>query len=122
MPICPDCKIEMHKAGTQWSGRNKVQRYKCSKCGYAATETNPNIWPEGKTNNTEGKMKIKWQQVQFEDDLPIDQRTELLREYRDTGSMTGYFLASIEGQSTDPEYAWASGVKPSEIDWTGFPE
>lgn len=67
-------------------------------------------------------MKIKWQQVQFEDDLPIEQRTELLREYRDTGSMTGYFLAAIEGQSTDPEYAWAAGVKPSEIDWTGFPE
>jgi len=47
-PICPECKIKMHKAGFQFSGRHKVQRYKCNKCGYAATETNKNIWPEGK--------------------------------------------------------------------------
>ena len=66
-PICPGCKVEMHKAGTQFSGRHRVQRYKCNKCGYAATETNKNIW-----RNT---MKIKWQNVQFEDDLPLEQRT-----------------------------------------------
>ena len=45
-PLCPECKIEMHKAGTQFSGRHRVQRYKCNKCGYAATETNKNIWEE----------------------------------------------------------------------------
>jgi len=32
-------------------------------------------------------MKIKWQNVQFEDDLPLEQRTELLREYKETGSI-----------------------------------
>jgi len=67
-------------------------------------------------------MKIKWQNVQFEDDLPLEQRIELLRQYRDTGSITDYFLTPIEGQSTEPEDAWEAGAKPDEIDWTGFPE
>ena len=113
-PTCPECKIEMHKAGFQFSGRHKVQRYKCNKCGYAATETNKNIW-----RNT---MKIKWQNVQFEDDLPLEQRTELLREYKETGSVQDYFFAPLPGQSTEPEDAWKAGVKPDEIDWTGFPK
>lgn len=33
MPKCPDCKTEMHKAGLVWSGKHKVQRFKCNKCG-----------------------------------------------------------------------------------------
>lgn len=32
-PICPDCGGPMHRAGRPWSGRHKVQRYKCPKCG-----------------------------------------------------------------------------------------
>ena len=65
---------------------------------------------------------IHWAQVQFEDNLELEQRIELLREYRDTGSITDYFLTPIEGQSTEPEDAWEAGAKPDEIDWTGFPE
>ncbi len=30
-PVC--CGRSMHKAGFIWSGRRKVQRYKCNKCG-----------------------------------------------------------------------------------------
>ncbi len=30
-PIC--CKKPMGKAGMAWSGLNKVQRYRCHKCG-----------------------------------------------------------------------------------------
>jgi len=69
-----------------------------------------------------GVKMIHWAQVQFEDNLELEQRIELLREYRDTGSITDYFLTPIEGQSTEPEDAWEAGAKPDEIDWTGFPE
>uniref|UniRef100_A0A6M3LUX6 Putative transposase n=1 Tax=viral metagenome TaxID=1070528 RepID=A0A6M3LUX6_9ZZZZ len=31
--LCPECKNKMAKAGMIWSGRTKVQRYKCNKCG-----------------------------------------------------------------------------------------
>ena len=65
---------------------------------------------------------IHWAQVQFEDNLELEQRIELLREYRDTGSITDYFLTPIEGQSTEPEDAWKAGCKANEIDWTGLPE
>ena len=30
---CPECNTKMHKMGTTWSGRNKVQRYRCPRCG-----------------------------------------------------------------------------------------
>lgn len=30
---CPECGTKMHKAGLAVSGRKKVQRYRCSKCG-----------------------------------------------------------------------------------------
>lgn len=30
---CPECKAPMHKAGMGWSGRKKVQRYRCNACG-----------------------------------------------------------------------------------------
>ena len=30
---CPECGEVMHKAGFIWSGRTKVQRMRCSKCG-----------------------------------------------------------------------------------------
>lgn len=33
MPKCPDCNSKMHKAGKTWSGRVKVQRYRCNQCG-----------------------------------------------------------------------------------------
>lgn len=32
-PTCSECNHAMHKAGFIWSGRRKVQRYKCNKCG-----------------------------------------------------------------------------------------
>ena len=32
-PICPRCKVELHKAGFGWSGKNRIQRYRCGKCG-----------------------------------------------------------------------------------------
>ena len=30
---CPDCGYPMHKSGTAWSGKHKVQRYRCQQCG-----------------------------------------------------------------------------------------
>lgn len=30
---CPECKAKMHRMGKVWSGRNRVQRYKCPNCG-----------------------------------------------------------------------------------------
>jgi len=35
-PIC--CGTKMMKSGFAWSGRKKVQRYKCNKCGKATTK------------------------------------------------------------------------------------
>ena len=49
---------------------------------------------------------IHWTKVQFEDDLPLEQRTELLREYKETGSIQDYFFAPLPGQSTEPAAAW----------------
>ncbi len=31
-PTCA-CGRTMHKAGTMWSGRHKIQRYRCQGCG-----------------------------------------------------------------------------------------
>jgi len=36
---CPECKTKMHKSGFVWSGRKKVQRWKCPKCGRATIKT-----------------------------------------------------------------------------------
>ena len=36
---CPECGNKMHKAGFVWSGRNRVQRYKCPKCGRSTIKT-----------------------------------------------------------------------------------
>lgn len=30
---CPECRAKMHKIGKVWSGRNRVQRYRCPNCG-----------------------------------------------------------------------------------------
>jgi len=31
---CPQCGYsKMHKAGRAWSGKRRVQRYRCNKCG-----------------------------------------------------------------------------------------
>jgi len=35
---CPNCQAKMHKAGFAWSGHNKVQRFKCPKCGTTTTK------------------------------------------------------------------------------------
>ncbi|MCK9600247.1 MAG: zf-TFIIB domain-containing protein [Sphaerochaeta sp.] len=32
-PICPRCGAPMHKAGHSWSGQNRIQVYRCPKCG-----------------------------------------------------------------------------------------
>jgi transposase-like protein len=39
-PSCPEpkCGTPMHKAGFTWSGRNHVQRWRCSKCGKTTTK------------------------------------------------------------------------------------
>lgn len=42
MPSCPDCKIEMHKAGKVWSGKKKIQRYRCNRCGRTTTKVGDN--------------------------------------------------------------------------------
>ena len=34
-PTC--CGQVMHKAGWSWSGHNKVQRWKCQRCGRTTT-------------------------------------------------------------------------------------
>ena len=31
---CPICKVPMHRAGFGWSGSEKIQRYRCQKCGH----------------------------------------------------------------------------------------
>lgn len=33
MKKCPNCKGSMYKAGFAWSGKKKVQRWKCINCG-----------------------------------------------------------------------------------------
>jgi transposase-like protein len=35
---CPDCKVTMGKAGKAWSGKTKVQRWRCNKCGKTTTK------------------------------------------------------------------------------------
>lgn len=32
-PLCQACRVPMGKAGLAWSGKRKVQRWRCSKCG-----------------------------------------------------------------------------------------
>ncbi len=36
---CPECQHPMHKAGFAWSGRTKVQRWKCQECGRIHIDT-----------------------------------------------------------------------------------
>ena len=38
-PNCPECGHPMHKHGLGWSGRRKVQTYKCSHCGRVIYDT-----------------------------------------------------------------------------------
>lgn len=37
-PTCPDCLKPMGKAGYVWSGKNKVQRFRCNGCGKTTTK------------------------------------------------------------------------------------
>ncbi len=39
MPNCPECGTKLGKAGSKWSGRKKVQKYQCSKCGRVVIAT-----------------------------------------------------------------------------------
>lgn len=32
-PLCPVCNRPMMMAGKGWSGKNRVQRYRCGGCG-----------------------------------------------------------------------------------------
>jgi len=34
-PQCPDCEKPMMRSGYGWSGKNRVQRWKCGHCGKA---------------------------------------------------------------------------------------
>ena len=36
--VCPTCKLVMGKAGKIWSGKRKVQRWRCSGCGRTTTK------------------------------------------------------------------------------------
>lgn len=38
MPKCKKCNHPMHKAGFIWSGKNRVQRYRCNECGATKTK------------------------------------------------------------------------------------
>jgi len=40
-PICGKCLVSMHKAGFIWSGKNRVQRYRCNVCGKTTVINNP---------------------------------------------------------------------------------
>ena len=48
---CKKCNNPAGKAGTAWSGTRKVQKYKCSKCGYAWAETTEPINRDKGKNN-----------------------------------------------------------------------
>lgn len=38
---CPDCNSKMHRAGFAWSGRQKIQRWKCNQCGRTTIKDKP---------------------------------------------------------------------------------
>ena len=64
-------------------------------------------------------MKTPWQDIEIFDadgGHPDEEtRRERLREYRDTGSIQGYFL----DPANDAD-AWDRGPKPGDIDWAGI--
>jgi transposase-like protein len=37
-PVCPDCKCPMGKAGGNWSGSKKMQKWRCHGCGKTKTK------------------------------------------------------------------------------------
>ena len=49
---CPECGAKMHRMGKAWSGRKRVQRYRCPKCGrtYAPVDRTINEQINEKTN------------------------------------------------------------------------
>jgi len=44
--LCPECSAKMIRMGTTWSGRHKVRRWQCPKCGRVT------IRPKGSTSAT----------------------------------------------------------------------
>ncbi len=42
MPKCEDCGHHMHHAGFAWSGKNKIPRWRCQKCGHTTTKKGEN--------------------------------------------------------------------------------
>lgn len=40
-PKCPECNSKMSKAGFAWSGRKKVQRFRCQACGRTVIKSEP---------------------------------------------------------------------------------
>jgi transposase-like protein len=49
-PVCLECNQKMHKSGYIWSGRHKVQRYKCNKCGRTTVKIDINQKGRDRTN------------------------------------------------------------------------
>jgi ribosomal protein S27AE len=49
-PTCGKCNFKMAKAGGGFSGRVKVQKYRCSRCGNPIQQKNPPdvVWPKEK--------------------------------------------------------------------------
>ena len=59
-PPCPKCTKPMGKAGYALSGFNKVQRYRCFRCGVTTTRLQPN----DNTNHI-SRIKINLTELQF---------------------------------------------------------
>lgn len=64
-PVCPYCNIPMGKAGGNWSGQNKMQRWRCHGCGGTKTKgpyqgkakSEPEPTPEPEVQE---EVKVKW--------------------------------------------------------------
>lgn len=68
-PVCPNCNIPMGKAGGNWSGQNKMQKWRCAGCGGTKTKgpyqgkakPEPGPGPEPKAQE---EVKVKWIQTE----------------------------------------------------------
>ena len=47
LPNCPECNNKMIKQGGVWSGRKKVQNFRCNHCGRNTIVIDPTIIKTG---------------------------------------------------------------------------
>lgn len=65
-PVCPHCNIPMGKAGGNWSGQNKMQKWRCAGCGGTKTKglyqgkAKPEPTPEPKAHK---EVEVRWIQT-----------------------------------------------------------